>query len=628
LKYCFAEHYQVVSKLVFVRDKCSTLSKQLNVLPRGAVLCTQSSPPASSRTVEGPWIHCPGTALLWKDQERATACPLAGGNPSFLLKTHNSYGLLLQLFENPYVAAQLQGWKPCPPTLEEGIRSQPLMPTRFVGPEERERALSLSGLATEAEPLPGNLAELDHWIVETTESCGIFKEARDGSSPLFALKLNDIVVLGKQPPDLRVKGMRHVLYMDADAKIYRQGFRVYQGGTPGCIVVQCEQVPYLRQAAAANTSGTVLRTLSGFGEPWVVEHDQVMVRRGPSQGEALLGTLLKGDVLGVEHCKGNWVKLARDSNVRMKSLNRDTAEPFFAVNTIQTRKLEPVREGDKFFYHCYTGPPSKLQATVGELWMMVQHQELGALLRQRAAPEATGRRKGGASLEPGCALSDERSRLYRDVVNLCHKRIYEENLDSLWEGEREKLPTSQSLEAKLFDRHTTVMHVAVNRRCVGGAILKEHAVLAHTGSGGANVAAAATEQSHQVPGRATVSYIDSCAAEPGSHAGTVIWGHLREMRHILCIACHPILLPETVHFWASCGMRRYDPEKAEDCQEFAAAVLMRTHGTVACRLEDVAKALPPSKLPLYIWISRGVGEFFGDSLFVADGEDESPEPST
>ena len=32
-------------------------------------------------------------------------------------------------------------------------------------------------------------------------------------------------------------------------------------------------------------------------------------------------------------------------------------------------------------------------------------------------------------------------------MELCHRRIYKENLDSLWDGEVEKLPTLESIEA-------------------------------------------------------------------------------------------------------------------------------------------------------------------------------------
>eukprot|EP00913_Durusdinium_trenchii_P018450 g17333.t1 len=71
--------------------------------------------------------------------------------------------------------------------------------------------------------------------------------------------------------------------------------------------------------------------------------------------------------------------------------------------------------------------------------MLVEHPEYGQLLRRAR------KRKGG--LASGCVLSPERLQMYQQVVELCHRRIYKENLESLWDGEADKLPTMESIEA-------------------------------------------------------------------------------------------------------------------------------------------------------------------------------------
>merc|ERR1719343_838786 len=222
--------------------------------------------------------------------------------------------------------------------------------------------------------------------------------------------------------------------------------------------------------------------------------------------------------------------------------------------------------------------------------MMVSHRIFGTLIRK------CRERRGG--LDDACVVSERRRRCYDEVVNLCHKRIYEDNLEGLWGGDREKMPTPQALQAKLFETNTTVIHACLEDQFAGGAIIKEYLSVAHAGESGVNVS---SKDSHPLLGTSLIGYVDSCASTLGSHAGSAIWGAIQKMR-FLCVACHSILLQDTVHFWMKSGMRRYDPADKVSQQEFSTAILMRTHGTVVVELEDIQKALPASKLPLFIWI--------------------------
>merc|ERR1719210_413997 len=112
-------------------------------------------------------------------------------------------------------------------------------------------------------------------------------------------------------------------------------------------------------------------------------------------------------------------------------------------------------------------------------WMLVAHPSHGQLLRRAR------KRKGG--LGTGCVLSELRQRLYNEVVDLCHRRIYEENYETLWDGERDKMPTRDSVEAKLFDGHITVLHVSVEGKFSGGAIIKQFSIRARQVEGSSNL---------------------------------------------------------------------------------------------------------------------------------------------
>ncbi|CAE7779172.1 TDR [Symbiodinium sp. CCMP2592] len=143
----------------------------------------------------------------------------------------------------------------------------------------------------------------------------------------------------------------------------------------------------------------------------------------------------QGDVVGVRRRKGNWVELTQDSDVRFKKREGGGDPPIAAMNNLRRHKVSP------------TGTASSSTALMpdSEAWMLVEHPNFGQLLRRAR------KRKGG--LGHGCVLTEQRLMMYQQVIELCHRRIYKENLDSLWDGEADKLPSQDSLEAGSGSSH-------------------------------------------------------------------------------------------------------------------------------------------------------------------------------
>jgi len=207
--------------------------------------------------------------------------------------------------------------------------------------------------------------------------------------------------------------------------------------------------------------------------------------------------------------------------------------------------------------------------------------------------------------------------LYHEVIGLIHRRIYEDNLEELWEGDREKLPSVEALERKLFESDVTVLRASVGDSFAGGAILKKVLVRAKAGSD-----IYSKDDDGGTPGHTTVGYIDSCAAVPGTHVGSAIWGAIASM-DFLCVACHSILLESTVKFWKSRGMLCFDASKEEDRQMFKDALRVHTFGRVICELADLEVALPSSKLPLMVWVRAKHDDqldLFSSYLFTSEEE--------
>jgi len=359
----------------------------------------------------------------------------------------------------------------------------------------------------------------------------------------------------------------------------------------GFVLVEDGQLVHAKRMVE-NSVSRIIRVVCGFGEPWNVEQEQVRVFPSPDDTEAPLGILCRGDIAGGKRREGNWLELTQDSEVRIQAPG--AAESTGRLGGIsaarEVRELKEAwgsQEGDDMA-RAMGAKPNRgfyevVRAEAGrEAWVMVESTSLGQLLRR------CERLPGSMS---DCVVGRERLMLYREVIQLCHRRIYSENLESLWAGDHQRLPTPESLEAKLLDVDAKVLHVANGGRICGGAIIREVAVRAKQLQGAGDVR----------PTRATVCYIDMCAAEPGSHAGSAVWAVLSQGAYA-CITCHPIMLQDTVDFWQSRGMRRFDPSDEKDCETFSKQVLTHT-GTLCCELTDVQEALPNSKLPLFVFIS-------------------------
>ena len=69
----------------------------------------------------------------------------------------------------------------------------------------------------------------------------------------------------------------------------------------------------LRRPHQAVESGTCITELSSYGEPWVVEHEQVVVRRGPSTSEAPLGVMLKASRFWHHGVRRVWTRVDKSS---------------------------------------------------------------------------------------------------------------------------------------------------------------------------------------------------------------------------------------------------------------------------------------------------------------------------
>ncbi|CAJ1398892.1 unnamed protein product [Effrenium voratum] len=269
---------------------------------------------------------------------------------------------------------------------------------------------------------------MDHWEVERECRISVHREEESGEDVL--LEEGDLLrTVDHAMARIFRDGPARWLHVPLGAQVYRAPDLLPMPRLTRAAYVKLEEAEevFLRRRKAAET-GVMITELSSYGEPWVVEHDQVVVRRGPSTKDPPLGVMQKGDVVGVRRRQGDWVELVQDCEVRFKK--REGAEQVAAINPLRRHKAGQARA----------------QAPT-EAWMLVEHPSFGQLLRRAR------KRKGG--LSHGCVLSPERHTMYQQVIELCHKRIYKENLDSLWDGEADKLPSVESLEARVYTRFRT-----------------------------------------------------------------------------------------------------------------------------------------------------------------------------
>lgn len=579
-------------------------------------MCLGTGDHEEKRSPDHKWVKLGKDAKVWEG--------LRSSEPHFLHVSQNAMYMLISS-----------------PDLGDLIR---LIPTQHhgagrlragSGEADDELAADLatgsSSLATQDLPKlvsKEDLLKADHWIVqEDGLRIAVSKEAE--SEDDFALREGDLLKVGSHELSRIFRdGSVRWLVIPLGAQVYR-GQMMMLGATgytarSGYVKIEDGEKTYLRKHFAVET-GMSISLLSGYGEPWVVEHDQVIVRRGPSVQDLPMGIMLKGDVAGVQRIKGDWVQLVQDADVRFKKkegLDQSSLQEVLCpINSLRRRKVPlpgaVLAEAERPLEQVEEEEPSA--ASTAKAFMLVEHRTLGQLLRRAR------KRKGG--LDKGCVLGEPRGGMYREVIELCHRRIYRENLDGLWDGDVDKLPTEETLEGKLFDVNVTVIHVTLEGVFAGGAIVKKFRVRAKQleGSTNLNLSGTSPGNSQEIPGHTSVGYIDSCAAEPGTRIGRAIWDTIIGMK-VMCVACHSILLQKTVDFWQARGMLHLDPSSDKDCDTFRRLVMVHTMGKVVCELTDLQETLPKSKLPLFVWVPAKFAEGFIDQTSHVFRASEPKEP--
>lgn len=185
-----------------------------------------------------------------------------------------------------------------------------------------------------------------------------------------------------------------------------------------------------------------------------------------------------------------------------------------------------------------------------------------------------------------CLVAGPFLAMYNDVTWICHKRIWEDNVDTLWEGDRGRMPSRRTITAKLLRPATMVLHATALGEFVGGAIVR---------------AVSVPSLSRGYKEESTVVYLDSCATVPGNSAGKAMWQELTKMPGVL-LALHSIPLESTISFWFARGMKQVDPNSLGHQQWITDELMARSGGLVDIRLSDLAAALPRSSLPLFVYV--------------------------
>lgn len=546
LQMCNCEHWKVIHTFVFVRSDASLDSEPLAVLREGSLLC--AAKPEEPRSSDGKWARLGSQAKVWSE--------ITSDRPDFVALGREGIFVLIHKAD-----------------VGDLIRLIPKQAVEF----QRQFSGSSRGVYED-------LSKLDHWVV--LKECRMVASREEETAEDFLLEEGDVLrSVDHSMARIFRDGSIRWLHVPAGSQVFKAPDQLpaLAGGLQKQAYVKLEvgDDTFLRRHKAVET-GTSITEVSSYGEPWVVEHQQVVVRRGPSIKDQPLGVMIKGDVVGVRRRHGDWLELVQDCEVRFKK-RESPEQPITAVNPLRRHK---------------DGKRRSKSSGAQTAWMMVEHPELGQLMRRAR------KRKGG--LGSGCVLSPERLQMYQEVVELCHRRIYKENLESLWDGEAEKLPTLETIEAKLFDEEMEVLHVTQDGKFTGGALVKELSVKARHVEGSSNLNLAAPAHHHpgtstEILGTTTVGYIDSMASEEKTQSGRVMWDFITGMPFI-CLACHSILRQKTVDFWQARGMRHMDPSNEKDCTAFRQLVMVHTMGKVICELKDLQEALPKSKLPLFVWV--------------------------
>mmetsp|Transcript_27012 Transcript_27012/g.46883 ORF Transcript_27012/g.46883 Transcript_27012/m.46883 type:complete len:921 (+) Transcript_27012:86-2848(+) len=638
IKMCSAEHWQVVPAFAFLRSEPSVKAERLAVLQQDMVFCVGHAKNLVPVSEDGMWVRTARDAKLWKDPQSDQPEIMSRSSRmhiyAYILKEHNEAGTVIRFVSKH----------------DDCVWQDPDEPTAYVAgqPIFADRTERVPVPETQRKPLPPicgvedksaadtdfDASRIEHWEVRA-ENCMVFSDASDTSHMEMPLWRGDVIVSGPRPTRMRIDGTRWWLHTHIGTRVYRNGKKLVGSAEGFCrdAFVLLEDGKFTYVAFKKPKHMTHLMVVSGVGEPWAVEHDQVVVRQGPDIKAAPIGVLNKGDIVGVKRRQGAWVELVPNFDVRMRK-SVGNAAPIWSPNTIEEIEMEGgkgkvanadesildyvmaynagVREEDK---EDKEDKPRQNPRVSG--WMLTKSELYGQMLRR------VRKRKGGLE---GCIVSEQRASIYREVIELCHRRIYQENLEELWENNIDLMPTIKSIEAKLFERYITIVHAAVNNRFAGGAIVKKTWIKAGMLDGRASALCGEVSDGALVRGRCPVLYIDSCSSEPGTHAGSSIWKVVSQMPS-LCVACHSVLLQSTVDFWQSKGMIRMDPISEKDCRSFSEQLRLHSVGTLVASLPDLAAKLPSSKLPLFVWINAKCVATVADStqehpLFTPDVVEE------
>jgi hypothetical protein len=243
----------------------------------------------------------------------------------------------------------------------------------------------------------------------------------------------------------------------------------------------------------------------------------------------------------------------------------------------KSEEWEPESSSNNFYFQVATPAPPKVKQKSSEYHAWVLAEDLLKL-------------NLGAGIDhPGCLIGSKRKKMYKEVLALCHERIYVESKQYL----AERPPTKDILEAKFLCGNALVFHKTQAGEFSGGAVAREFAVRAQPANSDADKENVDT---------IAVCYIDMCASVnmARAHAGVDIFDTITSMGFD-CVVCHTPHKQSTVNFWESRGMRRFRVDSGEDCLNFKKQILEHT-GKI-CELVDVQAAIPRSALPLLVFVS-------------------------
>lgn len=519
MKHCVAEHWEVVHESANVRAEAKRNAALLATLRQGNVICLGA---AGGSSPDGKWARCATDAKLWKSWE--DRCP------RLLLPLSAAEGFVLKDTEEHVILKRVD-----PPPKPAKRKEKAAYDEDPSGVELRIR-----------------LANEDYWAILQSD-LGVHEERSEASEAQFYMNRDDILfVSGQEEPSIWQLAARRWLLVPAGAHVVRKGEYVHTFERRGFALVQDKKEVYAERARDPGFTA-VIRVLPACGEPMKVLQ-QADVRSQPGGESLMLGKLREGSVVGTSTRLGDWVELVHESKIHAVDGLAEVAEVAFEINRATT--------GEAAFV-----------SGRGEEVRQVWHADW----ESRAwAPASSLAPQGEPALSSGTLRAD-RQQMYVEVLSLCRQRIYLENLNTLWEGDRSKLPSLESLESKLFHPSSRVMHVSRQGKFVAGAVLKELSVRG-----------------------ASICYIDMCAAQPRSHGGSDVWEALKSMGYA-CITCHPVLVQGTVDFWQGKGMRKFESSTEKDCEEFRRQI-WATSG-VKLELTEVEACLPQSKLPLFVFVS-------------------------